>query len=81
MIIQSAVIMLHVDRPLNRSLEICPGKHVNMVNACLFYGFPLILFVNFTISSNDKYGQESRSESVSLTLLLKEAKTGTANPT
>jgi len=68
MIIQSAVIILHVDRSLNRSLEICPESHVNMVDARLFHGCPLTLFVYLTISSNEKYGLE-RAESDPLTLL------------
>ena len=31
MIIQSAVIILHVDRSLNRSLEICPAIFANAI--------------------------------------------------
>ena len=78
MIIQSAIIIFHVDRSLNRSLEICPESHVNMVDVRLFHGCPLTLFVYLTISSNEKYGQE-RAESDTLTLLFKEAKTETPN--
>ena len=66
MIIQSAITIFHVDRPLNRSLEICPESHVNMVDARLFHGCPLTFFVYLTISSNEKYGQE-RAESDPLT--------------
>ena len=47
MIIQSAITIFHVDRSLNRSLEICPESHVNMVDARLFHGCPLTLFVYF----------------------------------
>ena len=57
MIIQSAIIIFHVDRSLDRSLEICPESHVNMVDARLFHERPLTLFVYLTISSNEKYGQ------------------------
>lgn len=61
MIIQSAVIVLHVDRSLDRSLEICPENHVNMVDARLFHGCPLTLFfiLPFVLTKNtDKKGQK-----------------------
>lgn len=80
MSIQSAVNIFHVERALNRSLEICPENHINIVDACLLHGCPLTLFVYITISSNENYGQE-RAESGPLTLLFKEAKTETPNRT